>query len=239
RSADDDVSWGGHRARADARLDLVRDVRDHLHGGAEELALPLLPQHRVPDRAGGVTRGARQVLVDKSFVVTDVEVRLRTVLRDEHLAVLEGAHRSRVDVEVGVEFLRLYPEPARLQQPAQRGGDDALAEGRDDATRDKDVLRRRSRRAHARPSRSIHASPGVRSIRAPIDVRSPMNVRPARAPIATHRPRPVNRSTDFKPSRAPSAFAPASPSIAISRRSYGSSRTATPTGASSATAPAR
>ena len=49
---DDDV----HRARLgdppDARLDLVGDVRDHLHGRAQELASPLLPQDRVPDRAG-------------------------------------------------------------------------------------------------------------------------------------------------------------------------------------------
>ena len=31
---------------ADARLDLVGDVRDHLHRGAEELAAPLLANHR-------------------------------------------------------------------------------------------------------------------------------------------------------------------------------------------------
>ena len=51
---DDDVGGLGRRSAADARLDLVRDVRDHLHGGAEEVALALLAQHRLPDRAGAV-----------------------------------------------------------------------------------------------------------------------------------------------------------------------------------------
>ena len=46
---DDDVGGLGGGAAADARLDLVRDVRDHLHGGAEEVALALLAQHRLPD----------------------------------------------------------------------------------------------------------------------------------------------------------------------------------------------
>jgi hypothetical protein len=38
------TSVGSPRRRADARLDLVRDVRDHLHGRAEEVALALLAQ---------------------------------------------------------------------------------------------------------------------------------------------------------------------------------------------------
>ena len=139
-------------AAADARLDLVRDVRDHLHGGAEELALALLAQHGVPDRAGAVARVPRQVLVDEALVVAEIEIGLGAVLGDEHLAVLERAHRARVDVQVGVELLRLHTQAARLQQPAERGGDDALAERGDDAARDEDVLRRGV--AHAcRPER--------------------------------------------------------------------------------------
>ena len=113
--------------RADARLDLVRDVRDHLDGRAEVLALALLAEHAVPDRAGGVVRGAREVLVDEALVVADVEVGLGAVLGDEDLAVLERAHRPRVDVQVRVELLHLHLQAARLQQPAERGGGDPLA----------------------------------------------------------------------------------------------------------------
>ena len=78
--------------------------------------------------------------------MADVEVGLHAVLGHEHLAVLEGAHRARVDVQVGVELLHLDGESTRLEQAAERSRDDALTEGRDDASGDEDVLGRA--RAH-------------------------------------------------------------------------------------------
>ena len=92
---DDDVGRRRLGGAADARLDLVRDVRDHLHRRAEEVALALLAQDGVPDRAGAVARAAQEVLVDEALVVADVEVGLGAVLGDEDLAVLERAHRPR------------------------------------------------------------------------------------------------------------------------------------------------
>ena len=138
---DDDVGRGRLGGAADARLDLVRDVRDHLHRRAEEVALALLAQDGVPDRAGAVARAAQEVLVDEALVVADVEVGLGAVLGDEDLAVLERAHRPRVDVEVRVELLQLDAQPARLEQATERGGDDSLPQSRHDAPCHKDVLR--------------------------------------------------------------------------------------------------
>ncbi len=137
---DDDVGVARLRDRAHAGLDLVRDVRDHLYGRAEVLALALLAQHAVPDGTGGVVCGAREVLVDEALVVADVEVGLGTVLGHEHLAVLERAHRSRIDVDVRVELLHLHLEPAGLEQATERRGGDPLAERRHDAAGDEDVL---------------------------------------------------------------------------------------------------
>ena len=108
-----------------------------------------LRRTRSQTRAGRVVRGAREVLVDEALVVADVEIGLGAVLGHEDLAVLERAHRPRVDVEVRVELLHLHLQPARLQQPAERGGGDALAERRDDAAGDEDVFG-----AH-RPPRSV------------------------------------------------------------------------------------
>ena len=48
-----------------------------------------------------------EVLVDEALVVADVEIGLGAVLGHEDLAVLERAHRARVDVQVGVELLEL------------------------------------------------------------------------------------------------------------------------------------
>src|SRR6478736_6737376 len=50
-----------------------------------------------------VIGGAGEVLVDEALVVPDVEIGLGAVLGHEDLAVLEGAHRARVDVQVRVE----------------------------------------------------------------------------------------------------------------------------------------
>ena len=138
---DDDVGRARLRRAPDARLDLVRDVRDHLHGRAEEVALALLAQDRLPDRARAVARVAQEVLVDEALVVADVEVGLGAVLGHEHLAVLERAHRPRVDVEVRIELLELDAQAARLQQPAERRGDDSLPERRDHSPGDEDELR--------------------------------------------------------------------------------------------------
>ena len=138
---DDDVRRIRLGGAPDARLDLVRDVRDHLHRRAEEVALALLAQDGIPDRAGAMARAAEKVLVDEALVVADVEVGLGPVLRHEHLAVLERAHRPRVDVEVRIELLQLDAQTARLEQPAERRGDDSLPQSRHDAPGHKDVLR--------------------------------------------------------------------------------------------------
>jgi len=65
--------------------------------------------------------------------VADVEIGLGAVLGDEHLAVLERAHRPRIDVDVRVELLALHLQSASLQQAAERGRGDPLAERRHDA----------------------------------------------------------------------------------------------------------
>ena len=138
---DDDVGRAGLGRAADARLDLVRDVRDDLHRRAKEVALALLAQDGVPDRAGAMTRVAEEVLVDEALVVADVEVGLGPVLGHVHLAVLERAHRPRVDVQVRIELLDLDAKAARFEQPAERCSDDSLPERGDNSPGDKDVLR--------------------------------------------------------------------------------------------------
>ena len=137
---DDHVDVVGGQT-GDAALDLVGDVRDHLDGLAEVVAPALGGEHRRVDRAGGGVRVLRQVLVDEPLVVAEVEVGLAAVVGDEHLAVLERVHRAGVDVDVRVELLHGDPEAPGLQQSAEGGGGDALAERAGHATRHEDVFR--------------------------------------------------------------------------------------------------
>ncbi len=52
--------------------------------------------------------------------MAQVEVGLGAVIQDEDFAVLVGAHRAGVNVDVGVEFLDCDGETAFLEQAAQQ-----------------------------------------------------------------------------------------------------------------------
>src|SRR5205823_14849952 len=75
----------------------------------------------------------------------EVKIRLGPVIGNENLAVLIRRHGPGIDVDVGVELEDRDGDTARLEDPADRGGGDALAEGAGDATRDEDVLGHRCR----------------------------------------------------------------------------------------------
>ncbi len=112
----------------DPLLDLVGDVRDDLDRAAEVVPAALLGDDRGVDAAGRDVGALGQVLVDEPLVVAQVEVRLRPVVGDEHLAVLVGRHRPRVDVDIGVELEDRDTETAGLEQAPDAGGGDAFPE---------------------------------------------------------------------------------------------------------------
>src|SRR3546814_1401160 len=112
-----------------AALDCVGDVRDHLDGGAQVVAGALLADHVLVDLAGGDLVLARQPGVDEALVVAEVQVGLGAVVGDVHLAVLERAHRARVDVDVWIELHHRHAQAARLEDGRQGSRGHALAEG--------------------------------------------------------------------------------------------------------------
>jgi hypothetical protein len=60
--------------------------------------------------------------------MAQVEVGFRAVVGDVHLAVLVRAHRSRIDVDVGVELLHRDLVAMALEQAAQRRGGQTFAQ---------------------------------------------------------------------------------------------------------------
>jgi hypothetical protein len=64
----------------------------------------------------------------EALVMAEVEIGLGTVVGHEDLAVLIGAHRPGIDVEIGVELAQPYRVAARLQECAQSSGRETLAE---------------------------------------------------------------------------------------------------------------
>ena len=115
-------------ALEDEILDRVGDVRDHLDGGAEIVAAPLLGENVLVDAAGGDVVLARGGPAGEALVMAEIEIGLGAVVGDEHLAVLIGRHGAGIDVEIGVELAQPHRKAARLQQRAERGGCETLAE---------------------------------------------------------------------------------------------------------------
>ena len=109
-------------------LDGVRDMRDDLHRRAQIVAGALAVEHPLVHLAGGHAVVAGGLIAGEPLVMAEVEVGFGAVGGHEHLAMLVGAHRAGIDIEVGVEFAHPHPVAARLQQCAERGGGEALAE---------------------------------------------------------------------------------------------------------------
>ena len=116
------------RAGADAFLDFVGDVGNHLHRAAEVIAAPLFLNDALVYLSGGEVVALAHGGAHESLVVAEVEVGFRAVFGDEHLAVLKRAHGAGVNVDVGVEFQQRDFEAARFENAAQRSGGDALAQ---------------------------------------------------------------------------------------------------------------
>ncbi len=116
--------------RANGVFDLVGDMRNHLHGAAEVVAAPFLLNDGRINLAGrpvGVLGGQR---AGEAFVVAEVEVRLRAVVGDVDLAVLVGAHRPRVDIDIWVELLHRDPVAVAFEETANRGRRETFAKRR-------------------------------------------------------------------------------------------------------------
>ena len=123
----------------DARLDLVGDVGDDLHGLAEEPALALARDDGLVDLAGGDRVVAAEGARGEAAVVSEVEVRLGPVVGDVDLAVLERVHGPRVHVEVGVDLDHADFVAAVLEEARDRTRRHSLAEAGADAARNEDV----------------------------------------------------------------------------------------------------
>ena len=91
-------------------------MRDDLHRAAEEVAAALARDEVLVDGARGEVGVAREVLVNEALVMAEVEVALVAIFGDEHLAVLERAHGTRVHVKIRIGLLHSHPVAACLSR---------------------------------------------------------------------------------------------------------------------------
>ena len=83
-------------------LNLVGDMGNHLHGFAQVFTATFFADHRLVNLTGGEVIHLLHTRADKTLVVTQIEISFGTIVGDEYFAVLERAHRSGVNVDIGV-----------------------------------------------------------------------------------------------------------------------------------------
>ena len=108
-------------------------MRNHLHGAAQKITATFTGDQALIDGTGRKVGIAGQVLVNKALVVAQVQIGLVAVLGHKDLAMLERTHGAGVDVQIRVGLLHRYLVAARLEQTAQRGRGNTLAQRRNHA----------------------------------------------------------------------------------------------------------
>src|SRR5690606_10830228 len=99
----------------------------------------LLGEDILVDPPRGDVVGALRRHASEALIVAEVEVRLRAVVGDEHLAVLIRAHGARIDVEIRVELAQANGIAASLEKRPKSRRCEAFAEGGDHAAGNEDV----------------------------------------------------------------------------------------------------
>jgi hypothetical protein len=103
---------------ADEVLDFIGDVGNDLYRCAEVVALALLLQDAGIDAACGGVVGSLGRDAREAFVVAEIEIGFSAIIGDVDFAVLEGAHRAGINVQVGIKLTQADPVAPRLQQRA-------------------------------------------------------------------------------------------------------------------------
>ena len=138
--SDDEIEIAGVAEQLYVSLDFVGDMRHNLYGLAKIVAAAFLIDNALVDTSGGDVVGACGLDVGKPLVVTEVEVGFVAVDSYVAFAVLVWVECSRVDVDVGVEFLDCYFVAASFEQTCKRRRDNAFTKGGNDASGDENIF---------------------------------------------------------------------------------------------------
>ncbi|OIQ63239.1 hypothetical protein GALL_552200 [mine drainage metagenome] len=105
----------------DEILNFIGDMRNDLYCLAKVVAPAFFLKHAFVNLARCEVVGLFHARLDKTLIVTQVEVSLGTVIGDKYFTMLERRHGARVDVQIGIEFDKSDFEASRFQNRSKRG----------------------------------------------------------------------------------------------------------------------
>ncbi len=121
-------------------FNLVGNMGDDLHRAAQVITPAFFGNDRLINFTGSHVGTFGQVDINKTFIMAQVQICFRAIIRHEHFTVLIRTHGSRIDIDIRIEFLYRNLIAPALQQTSQRSRRNPLAQRRNHAACYKNVL---------------------------------------------------------------------------------------------------
>ncbi len=97
-------------------LYFISDMGNHLHSTTQIRALTFFLKNRPIDFPCRCIIRLSDGNIQKSFVMTQIKIGLRTIVGNEYFTVLVRIHGSRIHIDVWIEFQDCYVDIAALKQ---------------------------------------------------------------------------------------------------------------------------
>ena len=136
---DNDINiWTGEVQYA--AFDFVGDVGNNLDCRSQIFTAAFFFDDALVNLPRGVVRLTSQRTAGEAFVVSEVEICLGTIFQHIDFAVLIGAHRPWIDVDVRIQLLHPYIESPPFEQQSDRRRCQPFAQRADNSSGDENVL---------------------------------------------------------------------------------------------------
>ena len=92
----------------ESALDFICNMRNYLYGTSAVITAAFFVKYRPVDLSSGNIGILGQAFIDKTFIMSQVQVSLSSVIGNKYLAVLYRVHCAWVNVNIRIEFLHGY-----------------------------------------------------------------------------------------------------------------------------------
>lgn len=96
------------RSSTDPIFHFIGDMRDHLNGLSEIFSFSLFLDDRKINLSGRNTTISRQFFIDKSLIMSKIQISLKAILGHKGFPMLKRRHRSRIDLQIRIQFHHRY-----------------------------------------------------------------------------------------------------------------------------------
>ncbi len=133
---------GSFRYQPNPAFDFIGNMGNHLNRPAQIIAAAFLADHLSVNLSGGHVAYPVQADVNKTLIMSQVQVRFSAIIQHIHFTMLVRAHRAGVDIDIRIQLLHCNSIASFLQQQTQCSCCHPLPHGANHATRKKDIFRR-------------------------------------------------------------------------------------------------